>query len=185
MGIKILVYSQVNIIHCLTANYIAMIKIKAVERKVGFSKGDKTLWYPAIHLHSNVDFEEFIELVSDETTISSADIKAVFDRASKVLIRLLKDGKSVDCGDMGTFRPSITVRTGAGVETADKVDATLVGKAKVIYTPRVKVKTALKDVRIERAESALDVACKPSGKKPGGSEGGGSSSGGSGGEGGF
>lgn len=162
-----------------------MIKIKAVERKADFGKGKKTLWYPAIHLHSNVDFEEFIELVSDETTISSADIKAVFDRASKVLIRLLKDGKSVDCGDMGTFRPSIMVRTGAGVETADKVDATLVGKAKVIYTPRIKVKTALKDVRIERAESALDVAYKSAGKKPGGSEGGGSSSGGSGGEGGF
>ena len=39
-----------------------MIKIKAVERKVGFNKTGKTLWYPAIHLHSDVKFEEFIEL---------------------------------------------------------------------------------------------------------------------------
>lgn len=54
--------------------------------------------------------------------------------------------------------------------------------AKVIYTPRIRVKTALKDVRIERAESALDVAYKSSGKKK---PGGGSSSGGSGGEGSF
>ena len=85
-----------------------MIKIKAIERKAGFGKTSKKLWYPAIHLHSDVQFEEFIELVSDETTVSSADVKAVFDRAAKVLIRLLQDGKSVDCGDMGTFRPSIT-----------------------------------------------------------------------------
>ena len=69
-----------------------MIKIKAVERKVGFNKTGKNLWYPAIHLHSDVKFEEFIELVSDETTVSSADVKVVFDRASKVLVRLLQDG---------------------------------------------------------------------------------------------
>ena len=147
-----------------------MIKIKAVERKVGFNKTGKTLWYPAIHLHSDVKFEEFIELVSDETTVSSADVKAVFDRASKVLVRLLQDGKSVDCGDMGTFRPSITAKTGTGVESAEKVGIDLVDKAKVIYTPRVKVKTALKGVRLERAERVLDVpyatATKKKGTKP-------------------
>ena len=142
-----------------------MIKIKAVERKIGFNKTGKTLWYPAIHLHSDVKFEEFIELVADETTVSSADVKAVFDRSAKVLIRLLQDGKSVDCGDMGTFRPSITAKTGMGVDKAEKVGVELVDKAKVIYTPRVKVKTALKGVRMERAERVLDVACKPAEKK--------------------
>lgn len=142
-----------------------MIKIKAIERKAGFGKTSKTLWYPAIHLHSDVKFEEFIELVADETTVSSADVKAVFDRASKVLIRLLQDGKSVNCGDMGTFRPSITAKTGSGVDSADKVSIELVDKAKVIYTPRVKVKTALKGVRMERAERVLDVAYASSGKK--------------------
>lgn len=147
-----------------------MIKIKAVERKVGFNKTGKTLWYPAIHLHSDVKFEEFIELVADETTVSSADVKAVFDRSAKVLIRLLQDGKSVDCGDMGTFRPSITAKTGTGVESAEKVGVDLVDKAKVIYTPRIKVKTALKGVRLERAERVLDVACKPSDKKKKGSK---------------
>ncbi|GAD05157.1 histidinol phosphate aminotransferase [Porphyromonas crevioricanis] len=142
-----------------------MIKIKAVERKVGFGKTNKTLWYPAIHLHSDVTFEEFIELVADETTVSSADVKAVFDRAAKVLIRLLQDGKSVDCGDMGTYRPSITAKTGSGVDSAEKVGVELVDKAKVIYTPRVKVKTALKGVRLERAERVLDVAYNSLGKK--------------------
>ena len=150
-----------------------MIKIKAIERKAGFGKTSKTLWYPAIHLHSDVKFEEFIELVSDETTVSSADIKAVFDRAAKVLIRLLQDGKSIDCGDMGTYRPSITAKAGSGVDSADKVTVELVDKAKVIYTPRMKVKTALKGVRMERAERVLDVpyasSIKPSENNSGGS----------------
>lgn len=147
-----------------------MIKIKAVERKATFAKGaKKTLWYPAIHLHSDVKFEEFIELVSDETTVSSADVKAVFDRSAKVLIRLLQDGKSVDCGDLGTFRPSITAKTGTGVDKAEKVGVELVDKTKVIYTPRVKVKTALKGVRLERAEQALDVPYNSASKKKKGS----------------
>ena len=114
-----------------------MIKIKAIERKAGFGKTSKTLWYPAIHLHSDVKFEEFIELVSDETTVSSADIKAVFDRAAKVLIRLLQDGKSIDCGDMGTYRPSITAKAGSGVDSADKVTVELtpydLSRARIVF----------------------------------------------------
>lgn len=30
---------------------------------------------------SDVKFEEFIELIADEATVSSADVKAVFDRS--------------------------------------------------------------------------------------------------------
>jgi len=52
----------------------------------------------------------------------------------------------------------------------DTVGIDLVDKAKVIYTPRVKVKTALKGVRLERAERVLDVpyatATKKKGTKP-------------------
>jgi len=86
-----------------------------------------------------------------------------------------QDGKSVDCGDLGTFRPSITAKTGSGVDSADKVSIELVDKAKVIYTPRVKVKTALKGVRMERAERVLDVPYASSGKKDEKPNGGGSS----------
>ena len=58
---------------------------------------------------------------------------------------------------MGTYRSSNTAKAGSGVDSADKVTVELVDKAKVIYTPRMKVKTALKGVRMERAERVLDV----------------------------
>ena len=136
-----------------------MIKIKAVERQVGFGKDEKKKrWFPAIYLSSDVTFEEFIDKVADETTISSADVKAVFDRAGKVLVEQLREGKSVDCGDLGTFRPSLTTKTGTGAETAEGVTMEMIDKLKVIYTPRVRIKDALKKVRMERAERLLDVA---------------------------
>ena len=58
---------------------------------------------------------------------------------------------------MGTYRSSNTAKAGSGVDSADKVTVEFVDKAKVIYTPRMKVKTALKGVRMERAERVLDV----------------------------
>lgn len=70
-----------------------------------------------MHLHSDAKFEEFIELVTDETKVSSADVKAVFDRSTKVLIHLLQEGKGGDCGEMEAFRPSITIRTDRFVES--------------------------------------------------------------------
>ena len=71
-----------------------------------------------MHLHhSDVKFEEFIELVTDETKVSSADVKAVFDCSTKVLIHLLQDGKGGDSGEMEAFRPNITIKTGRFVES--------------------------------------------------------------------
>jgi len=47
-----------------------MIKIKAVERQVGFGKDEKKKrWFPAIYLSSDVTFEEFIDKVADETVV--------------------------------------------------------------------------------------------------------------------
>ena len=63
----------------------------------------------------------FIELVADETTVLSADVKAVIDRSLKVLIRLLQNGKGGDCGDMGSFCPCITAKTGTNVESIENV----------------------------------------------------------------
>ena len=139
-----------------------MIKIKAVERQVGFGKDEKKKrWFPAIYLSSDVTFEEFIDKVADETTISSADVKAVFDRAGKVLVEQLREGKSVDCGDLGTFRPSLTTKTGTGAETAEGVTMEMIDKLKVIYTPRVRIKDALKKVRMELLDVAFGSKKKP------------------------
>ena len=59
---------------------------------------------------------------------------------------------------MGTYGSSNTAKAGSGVDSADKVTVELVDKAKVIYMPRMKVKTALKGVRME---SALRVVVFP------------------------
>ena len=66
---------------------------------------------------------------------------------------------------MGTYGSSNTAKAGSGVDSADKVTVELVDKAKVIYMPRMKVKTALKGVRMERAERVLDVPYASSIKK--------------------
>ena len=74
---------------------------------------------------------------------------------------------------MGTYGSSNTAKAGSGVDSADKVTVELVDKAKVIYMPRMKVKTALKGVRMERAERVLDVpyasSVKPNENNSGGS----------------
>ena len=74
---------------------------------------------------------------------------------------------------MGTYGSSNTTKAGSGVDSADKVTVELVDKAKVIYMPRMKVKTALKGVRMERAERVLDVpyasSVKPNENNSGGS----------------
>jgi|GEM_PF-6099864 len=102
-----------------------------------------------MHLHhSDVKFEWFIELVTDETKVSSADVKAVFDCSTKVLIHLLQDGKGGDCGEMEAFRPSITIKTGRVRGEPEKVGVDLVDKANVIYMPCGKVKTELKFMRL-------------------------------------
>lgn len=110
-----------------------MLRYKLVQRKdmsKGALEGSK-LYYPQVINLGRVSFDSLCEEVAEQSSLTSGDIKNCMDRLVNCLVRHLKEGRSVDCGDLGSFRINIR-STGAGTpETYDA--ATMMRKPSIQY----------------------------------------------------
>lgn len=110
-----------------------MLKYKLVQRKdmsKGALEGSK-LYYPQVINQGRVSFDSLCEEVAEQSSLTSGDIKNCMDRLINCLVRHLKEGRSVDCGDLGSFR--INIRS-TGADTPEAYDAaTMMRKPSVQY----------------------------------------------------
>ena len=110
-----------------------MLKYKLVQRKdmsKGALEGSK-LYYPQVINLGRVSFDSLCEEVAEQSSLTSGDIKNCMDRLINCLVRHLKEGRSVDCGDLGSFR--INIRS-TGADTPEAYDAaTMMRKPSVQY----------------------------------------------------
>lgn len=110
-----------------------MLRYKLVQRKdmsKGALEGSK-LYYPQVINQGRVSFDSLCEEVAEQSSLTSGDIKNCMDRLINCLVRHLKEGRSVDCGDLGSFR--INIRS-TGSDTPETYDAaTMMRKPSVQY----------------------------------------------------
>lgn len=110
-----------------------MLRYKLVQRKdmsKGALEGSK-LYYPQVVNQGRVSFDSLCEEVAEQSSLTSGDIKNCMDRLINCLVRHLKEGRSVDCGDLGSFR--INIRS-TGADTPETYDAaTMMRKPSIQY----------------------------------------------------
>ena len=84
------------------------MKYKLVQRK-DFSKDaspDSKLYYAQIVNNGTVDLKELCENIAEESALSSADVRGVFDRLTRQLRTHLQNGRTVVIDGFGSFRPT-------------------------------------------------------------------------------
>ena len=110
-----------------------MLRYKLVQRK-DMTKGaleNAKLYYPQVINLGRVSFDSLCEEVAEQSSLTSGDIKNCMDRLINCLVRHLKEGRSVDCGDLGSFR--INIRS-TGADTPETYDAaTMMRKPSIQY----------------------------------------------------
>ncbi len=121
--------------------------------KVGKLK-DKTAYLAKPVLGSKVSFEQFVEFVADDSTVGKADVYAVLSRVATTISRLARMGHSVDCGELGTFRPSFSSQA---VEHEKDFKTEMLREPRIVFTPRVAFKNSLKGIGFERVSKEGEV----------------------------
>lgn len=154
---------------------MATLHFHLVQRtsNIGKNAGKKVFTAQPI-IHRKLSFTDLCKQLADGSTVDEADIKAVLSRLSKVIVRNLELGMSVDCGDLGTFRAAFGSK---GVLQEKDFNTSLISKPRVVFTPRVAFKNALHGVGFERTSSPAKAKAPQAGEpKPKPQEGGGSAS---------
>lgn len=137
-----------------------MLKFKLVQRKdmtKGAAEGAK-LFYPQLVSNGKVSFERLCEEVAEQSSLTSGDIKNCVDRLIFCLVSHLREGRGVDCGDLGSFR--IALRS-AGTATEEGYETTTKMRSpSVVYTPGKKLKdmraTGFKFERISKTATTSE-----------------------------
>ena len=98
-----------------------MLRFKLIEKKdMSKDAGDGAkLFYPQLVSNGRVSFDSLCDEVAEQSSLTSGDIKNCMDRLINCLVRHLQEGRSVDCGDLGSF--GITLRS-AGAQSKEAYD---------------------------------------------------------------
>lgn len=132
------------------------IRYKLVQRR-DFSRdaeeGSK-LYYATLITGGTVDFDELCESISEETALTSADVKSCLDRLPRVMARHLSGGRNVQVGELGSFRLALSSKGAATEEDFDA--ATLMKVPTLVFTPGRVLQDARKNATYVRVKSKDD-----------------------------
>ena len=133
-----------------------MIKFKAIARK---SPVDKSVsYYPTTETPEARTLKLITDEISQNCTLTRADVVACLAALQQVIINHLKDGRSVRMGDLGSFRLSMR---GKGAATAEEVKSDNIKSIRVLFTPSGILQNTFKvgatDISFQRVASVYDT----------------------------
>ncbi len=125
-----------------------MLKYKIIEQtsRVGKLAGQQVQVAQQV-LIGQVTFRQFCERLSKDTTVRQADIRAVLYQLADVVAEYMELGMSVDCGELGKFRPTYGSRQ---VPMGEKFRTEDLKSPKITFVPRQKFKEFKYRAQFER-----------------------------------
>ena len=136
------------------------IRYKLIQRK-DFTKDapkDGKRFYAQLVSNGTVSLDELCESIAEETALTSADVKSIFDRLPRILRRHLSEGRNVQLGELGSIRPTLGSQ---GSLTKEEFDASkMMKKPGLVFTPG-------KLLQKMRAETTFSRVKDPEEKTPG------------------
>ena len=93
--------------------------------------------------------KDVAKLIADETTLNAKEAEMALYQFQKVLLRAMLDGKTIQLGELGSFR--LTINT-EGVGSLEEVTTDLIKKVNLRFLPSVTVREALQKATFTPAE---------------------------------
>jgi len=111
---------------------------KPVKIKTPLSKdGKKEKYYPRVAKREKEDLRGIAERISDMSTFSRSDVVGVLEAFTQLIPDLLKDNRSVELGDLGTFSLHISAE---GVDLEEEVTRHRIKKSTIAFRPSKRMK---------------------------------------------
>ena len=127
------------------------LKVKAVEKKIKFSKTDEGVWRYVMspELYTPLSQAKVIKEAALRSGVSRGVMQACWDAAGEVIKAWATEGHSVALPGLGTMRFGLRSKA---VEDVNDVKTSLISSRRIIFTPSV-------DLKDELADTAIQITC--------------------------
>jgi predicted histone-like DNA-binding protein len=103
-------------------------------------------WYANAKKTGTMDIKEIAKIIAGRSSLTVGDVINVLSNFVDSLPMFLKLGMSIQLGDFGTLRLTISSE---GVDNKDEFTVANIKGVRVVFTPSVELKNALKDIHFE------------------------------------
>jgi predicted histone-like DNA-binding protein len=125
------------------------MKYKVIERKNPQTPEAPGKYYANAVNVGKFTIKDFSKEIAGRSSLTKGDIENVLENFLDELPTFLKLGLSVQLGSFGTLRLTLASE---GAESPQAFKSDLIKGAKVVFTPGVDLKEALKDITYEEAK---------------------------------
>ena len=127
------------------------LKVKAVEKKIKFSKEDAGVWRYVMspELYIALSQAKVIREAALRSGVSQGVMKACWDAAGEVIKAWATEGHSVALPGLGTMRFGLRAKS---VEKVEDVKSSLISTRRIIFTPT-------QDLKDELANTSIQITC--------------------------
>lgn len=122
------------------------MKIKLVEKVNPADRTQPAKWYANAVNAGKKDIKTIAKEISGRSSLTRGDIENVLSNFVDELPALLKDGFSVQLGEFGTMRLSLSSEGAATPEEFKMSGIT----SKIVFTPSASIKKELSDISYEK-----------------------------------
>ena len=124
------------------------LKVKAIEKKIKFSKTDEGVWRYVMspELYTPLSQAKVIKEAALRSGVSRGVMQACWDAAGEVIKAWATEGHSVALPGLGTMRFGLRSKA---VEDVNDVKTSLISSRRIIFTPSVDLKDELKNTSIQ------------------------------------
>ena len=120
---------------------MSTIRLSAKKQKIGFNK--KVAYVTRAVRYSTIQANDLIAMASNDTGISRAMVKAVFEGLLQEIEQMVLNGHSIQLGELGTLKFSISCKS---VEDKEDLSTDLVKRRRIIFQPSTRLKNAVNRV---------------------------------------
>ncbi len=125
------------------------LKVKAVEKKIKFSKEDPGVYRYVMQPDLYIALSQAKVIREAALRVSQGVMKACWDAAGEVIKAWATEGHSVALPGLGTMRFGLRAKS---VEDVNKVKTGLIKTRRIIFTPS-------QDLKDELADTAIQITC--------------------------
>lgn len=118
--------------------------MNAKKRKIGFNK--KVAYVTRAVRYNTIGTDELLSHASADTGVSKAMLKATFEAMMQEIRQLALNGHSVQLGDLGTLKFSISCKS---VENKDDLSTDLIKTRRMVFRASSKLRDEMDDVKFE------------------------------------
>ena len=128
-----------------------MLKVKAIEKKIKFSKTDEGVWRYVMspELYTPLSQAKVIKEAALRSGVSRGVMQACWDAAGEVIKAWATEGHSVALPGLGTMRFGLRSKA---VEDVNDVKTSLISSRRIVFTPT-------QDLKDELASTAIQITC--------------------------